>query len=204
MPKYFETIETNALCRAGGNGPFHPTQIMGLGFVGDNDSMLDLACGGCTTTECLVKMFPHKNVDYIGSDFVEKHVKNCQKQYPQFKWKVQDAMNLDMEDESVDVVWARHIVEHLPSFEKAVDEFLRVAKKRVIINLFTPLTDKKEHKITHVSDKGVVYEEYFNLYSREKVFKYLSEISRLGYQNRVIENVGIKGRANDTIIIIFK
>src|SRR5437667_151849 len=79
-------------------------------------------------------------------------------------------------DKSWDVVYSRHVVDHMASFEDALDEHCRVAKKLVIIVLWRPLGNGEEHEIKHIVDQGKVYEnEYTNDYSRKKVLEALAQ-----------------------------
>lgn len=199
MAKYFKTVPSNSMSRGGGNGPLHPSQFIGLGFVESGESMLDCGFGSCTTTECLVYAYPHKEVKYKGVDFVDHRIPHALRKFPLLEFEQQDVMSLDEEDGSWDVVWGRHIVEHVRSFEDCLDEFLRVAKKRVVATLFNPLTDKPDHKISRVTYDGVEYDEYYNEYSRNKVMDYLKDKDWF-----MIEKIGIGNKQTDTVIVIHK
>lgn len=172
--KYFETLVTGSLCRGGGNGPFNPSQMIGLTLVGYGESLLDVGCGSATTLECIQKRFSFKNIKYKGVDFIKKHIKWCKENFPENKFEVQNALDLDEGDSSWDVVWARHLVDHLPSFEKTLDELLRVARHKAIVILWRGLVDAEEHQIKNIFEYGKTYKnEYTNEYSRKKVLKYL-------------------------------
>lgn len=82
-----------------------------------------------------------------------------------------DAEDLkDILDKSFDVVFMRHILEHLPTFQRGLSEALRVAKKEVIVVFFNKPADKEE--IRTVFDDGVVYT---NIYSTKDIEKFLED-----------------------------
>ena len=198
---WFSTVNPGMLCRAGGNGPFNPSQLVSLGFVYPGESMLDVGCGSATTAQ-LKDMILGKSVKYKGVDFIDKNIAWCKENFPKNEFEVQNAMELNEADESWDVVYSRHVVDHLSGFGEAMNEQVRVAKKRVICILFIPLLDGGDSVIQNIKMDGKVYkQEYYNRYGRDEVITYLEE---LGYPYRIIEKVGLPSRQTDTIIVIEK
>lgn len=66
------------------------------------------------------------------------------------------------EDNSSDVVYVRHVLEHLNDPDKAIKEMIRVAKKEVIIIFFIPPHDADP--IIRIGD-GI----YHNIYNKKKI-----------------------------------
>ena len=66
----------------------------------------------------------------------------------------------------------------MESFEKALDEHKRVAKKLVIVVLWVGLSNQDEHEIKNIDYRpsgGKLYpNEYTNIYSDKKVTEYLN------------------------------
>lgn len=201
--KWFDTVDTPTLCRGGGNGPFHPSQIRGLSLIESGESILDVGCGSATTLECIQEKFPLlKDNKYKGVDFIEKHASWCAINYPNYWFGVEDALLPNEEDNSWDVVWSRHVVDHLKSFEETLDNHIRVARKKVICILWYSLNDGDEHIIKNIEDQGKVYEnEYLNQFSRKKVKKYL-ESKWPEWKPAIQEKIGLPNKKTDILIYL--
>lgn len=209
---WFSTPDTHTLCRAGGNGPQHPTQLYAIKkYVNAGMSFLDYGCGSATTLEALLdyaKDKPDFYVLYTGADIIPKNTKWCQENYPNFNFVVNKQIHkFDQADKSFDVVYSRHVVDHMNSFEQAMDEHKRVAKELVIVILWTGLLDGDEHEIKNIIDQRglptekVYTNEYTNNYSRKKVLEYLNgdpEWTLL----ELTENVGAEVKGCDTVIVL--
>ncbi len=199
---YFNTIDTGALCRGGGNGPDHPSQIEGMSYVKDGESLLDVGCGSATSLEALLKHFPDKKVDYTGVDKVPRHVEWCSQNFPAQKFQVEEGTKMSFPDNSFDVVWSRHVVDHMPSLEMALDEHTRIARKRVICILWFSWTTTNEHLIKKVEMGGKQYEDdYLNCYSLAATFRYL-ETKKPEWDYKVIIGVGFPHSRQDSLIIL--
>lgn len=179
---WFELPDTHTLCRAGGNGPQHPSQLYAIKkYVKDNWSLLDYGSGSGTTYEAWLKdRLEYPPFEYRGVDIIPKNVEWCKKQWPLADFQINPSLHkIDQPDQSWDVVYSRHVVDHMESFEKAMDEHKRVAKKLVIAILWTGFVDSDEHEIKNIVDqRGLPTEklypnEYTNNYSRKKVLEYL-------------------------------
>ena len=186
---WFNTPDTHTLCRAGGNGPAHPSQlyaikkyVLPLAEQKIGISFLDYGAGSGTTYEAILNSdIPWHLIKYTGVDIIPKNIEWCQKQWLQAEWKWNKLIHkIDQPDKSFDVVYSRHVVDHMESFEKALDEHKRVAKKLVIVILWVGFSDKDEHEIRNIVDApGTPNEklwpnEYTNTYSRKKVIEYLN------------------------------
>jgi glycosyltransferase involved in cell wall biosynthesis len=81
---------------------------------------------------------------------------------------------INKEDNSIDVVYCRHVLEHLSGYKLAIDEMMRVAKKEVSVLFFLRPTDKE--KITYGFYENSFL--YHNVYSKEKVINYIEKHDR--------------------------
>ena|SRR3990167_1197552 len=180
---WFNTPDTYTLCRGGGNGPTHPSQLYAIKkYVQSGDTFLDYGAGSGTTLEALEKAdLIDIAQNYTGVDIIPKNTEWCKEQWPLHNWEVNPSLHkIDQPDKSFDVVYSRHVVDHMESFEKAMDEHKRVAKKLVIIILWVGLSNQDEHEIKNIIDhRGTDHEklypnEYTNTYSRKKVKEYLA------------------------------
>lgn len=195
---WFSKIDTATLCRAGGNGPIHPSQLMGMAFIDLGDSVLDVGCGSCSSLETMRKIFGN-DITYKGVDFSKKHIDWCKKNFDE-EFDVQHALDLKEKDESWDVAWSRHVVDHLESFEDGMLELMRVARKKVICTLWVPFDDAEEHKIKPIVEREIVFpSEWTNIYSRKKAMEFLE---KSGWNYEVYERIGYTGKRSDTIIVM--
>ena len=209
--RYFNTPLFETWCRMGGNGPINVSQLMPLvKFTKDDESFLDVGCGSGTTIDALDAI--KRDVKYKGVDFIEKMVTQLKAKYPNREFAVQDARHLKEQDKSWDIVWSRHVVDHLDSFEKAIEEHCRVAKKRVICVLWYALHDGEEHIIKNIDYShevnGKLYtDEYLNQYSRKKVKQFLDGKCKNGWQliefrEEISWQGDKKGKGGDSVIVL--
>lgn len=209
--RWFNTPVKETWCRLGGNGPINVSQLMPLvKFTRDGESFLDVGCGSGTTIDALDAM--KRDVKYKGVDFIDSTVSWLKEHYPVREFDVQDARHLKEADRSWDIVWSRHVVDHLESFEEALEEQCRVANKRVICVLWYSFTDGDEHIIKNIidgpADNRKTYEdEYLNQFSRKKVKAYLEEKCKNGWQllefrEHVSWEGDKQGKGDDSIIVL--
>jgi ubiquinone/menaquinone biosynthesis C-methylase UbiE len=201
---YFSQPDNETWCRMGGNGPINVTQIMPLvKYTSDEQTFLDVGCGSATTLDAIKAIKRH--VIYKGVDFIDSRIKWLIDRYPGYLFECQDARHLKEDDKSWDVVWSRHVVDHMPSFEEAITEQCRVAKKRVICILWYSITDSLEHIIKHVTYEKVFEDEYLNQYSRTKIQQFLGSLSGWSlkeFREDVSWQGDKKGKGDDTIIVL--
>ena len=212
---WFNTPDTNTLCRGGGNGPNHPSQLYAIKkYVKPGMTFLDYGCGSGTTLEAMIKEdmpvykvgMTGKDIFYVGTDIIPKNIAWCVDTFPGYTFKINNTIHtIDQPDKSFDVVYSRHVVDHMRSFEEALYEHCRVAKKLVIIVLWRPLGDGDEHEIKHIIDQGKVYEdEYTNDYSRRKVMEALNKRKEEdGWETvEIAEDVGKEVKGFDVVIVL--
>jgi len=86
-----------------------------------------------------------------------------------------DIEALPYEDGEYEVVTARHILEHLDYYEKAVSEMCRVAKYEVVVVFFLPPQNEEILE----KDKALNYEVNINKYGKSKLEKYCSRFGNV-------------------------
>ena len=210
---WFDTPDTFSLCRGGGNGPAHPSQLYAIKkYVEPGISFLDYGSGSATTLEAMLNYWKGQfetglPIKYLGVDIIPKNIEWCREKF-KMPWQVNFEVNpslhkIDQPDKSWDVVFSRHVVDHMESFEGAMDEHCRVAKKLVIVVLWRPLGDGDEHQIKHIIDQGKVYEnEYTNDYSRKKVMEWIKSKETEWELLELAEGVGKEVKGFDTVIVL--
>lgn len=136
-------------------------------------SVLDVPCGVCIDYPLFKKNCP--NIYYLGVDLTPAFVDNAIKLgIPAQLGKIQELPCLDS---SFEVTYARHILEHLDSYEDAIKELVRVAKKEVIIVFFIPPHGNESNRIFIKELNG--YPIYHNRYSKSQIESFLKSLKKV-------------------------
>jgi ubiquinone/menaquinone biosynthesis C-methylase UbiE len=101
-------------------------------FVDKGDTVLDAGCG----QGALSVMLAQKGAIVSGTDISIPNV-DASKKYAEeagvtIHFEVADLENLPFPDNSFDVVVCSHVLEHIPDFDKGLQEIYRVARKKVV------------------------------------------------------------------------
>ena len=200
---WFHTVDSHTLCRAGGNGPDHPSQLYTIKkYVKPGMSFLDYGMGSATTLEALLK--EKIDVKYKGLDIIPKNVAWCKENWPQGEFAVNPTIHkIDEPDKSWDVVYSRHVVDHMQDFEGSMNEHCRVSKNLVLVVFWVPMSEKDEHEIKHIVDQGKIYEdEYTNSYSRKKVMEWIESKKPEWELLELTEEVGVEVKGHDWVLCL--
>jgi len=123
-------------------------------------SILDIGCGLCDT------YYGYKNdnynIEYTGLDNCKYFVDKAKDQ--NINIIDSDMIKINVPDNSYDVVYGRHILEHLPTYKISLNEFIRIAKFEVIIIFFIKPDDNLE-EIRYTDDNDL----YHNKYSKNDI-----------------------------------
>ena len=125
--------------------------------------VLDVAAGLCEDFDGFKR--DSSDVKYSAIDFTDKFVEHNAKRGIDIVKS--ECSHLPFVDSSFDVVYLRHVVEHLSYYEETVNEMIRVAKKEVVVTFFLPTTQKREDEIRIVDSLN------HNFYSQPKFRKFL-------------------------------
>lgn len=202
---WFNTIPTNTLCRLGLNGPAHDSQLYAIEkYVKPGMSLLDYGAGSGTTYEAILNKWNDMPFKYMGLDIIKKNAEWCNEHFGvNLFFHNEHLHKIDRFDNSFDVVYSRHVVDHMRGFETAMDEHKRVARNLVIVVLWVPLSDDVEHEIKNIdyrpSGGELFKDEYTNKYSKPKVMEYLDGDPEWKLVE-FTEKVGL----NDTVIVLEK
>jgi len=99
-------------------------QRLGLDIKGKD--VLEIGCGNGYGGYLLNQLQPKS---YIGLDVMEQQIEIAQRNYPQYKFLLQDATDLSQfTDASKDVVIIFGVLHHIPEWRKVIDEIARVLK----------------------------------------------------------------------------
>lgn len=164
-------------------------------------NLLDAACGHCA------EYFGYKqdkiDIDYYGLD-ITKHLVDDATAYGLnvVRASIED---IPYQDSFFDLAYARHILEHLEYYEKAINELIRVAKKEVIIVFFISLGEVD--KIDRGISNGFVV--YHNNYAKDKLFDYIKsnkKVKNLEFEevNFCASNLNLRNETNYILHIYLK
>jgi SAM-dependent methyltransferase len=99
-------------------------------------SILDVGCGLCAELDGYrASSYP---IEYFGLDITERLVEAAKKRG--INCVLGSAESIPLSDKVVDIVYARHLLEHLSYYEKALIEMVRCAKKEVLVVFFYKTT----------------------------------------------------------------
>lgn len=202
---WFNTPDSPTLCRGGGNGENHPSQLYAIKkYVKEGMSFLDYGAGSGTTYEALEKA--GIKLEYMGLDIIPKNAEWCNEHFNTDVFKVNPSIHkIDQADKSFDVVYSRHVVDHMENFEKAMDEHKRVSKDLVIVVLWVPFSNQDEHEIKNIDYRpsgGELFpDEYTNIYSEKKVMEYLNSDPKWELLE-VTKDVGSEVSGHDIVIVL--
>ena len=103
------------------------------------------------------------NVAYTGIDIAPQIIDDCRRRFRDVDWRVMDVQQLELPTASYDVVVVRHVLEHLPYYDGAIQEARRVCKRFAVFCLFFPLA--KEDALAQKTKADGTY--HYNTYGRE-------------------------------------
>ena len=116
----------NTWWRRWGHQHFELPMFQHLGLDVKNKDILEIGCGNGYGGHLLNQLGPKS---YVGLDVMEEQVEIAQRNYPQYKFIVQDAADLgQFADASRDVVIIFGVLHHIPEWRKVLDEIRRVLK----------------------------------------------------------------------------
>lgn len=135
------------------------------------NSVLDCACGTC------LDYFEYKKklmtIRYKGMDSCKGLVDEA-KTFG-IDCDLADIEALPYKDSSYDIVTARHILEHLDYYEKALSEMCRVARYEVAVIFFLP---PQEPEVLE-KDKNLKFAVNVNKYSKSKLEKFAKQFGEI-------------------------
>ena len=102
------------------------------------DSLLDVGCG---PGALWLHLEPHRpRLSWTGVDVTAGMLAAARRLFPQVPVGRADAGALPFPEGSFDLVLLRHVIEHLPPSlqQKSISEAIRVARRAVVLDLFTP------------------------------------------------------------------
>jgi len=132
--------------------------------------------------------------EYLGVDKTSNMVEFAQKRFPEAKFIQGDIHSLRFPDRSWPVVYCRHVIDHLPGYERALAELARVCGDCLIICLLNQLADKQQIKVIGKppaqTDPKQFSEHYLNTYPRKP---FMEMLKNLGFNVVVDQLIEVGG-----------
>jgi SAM-dependent methyltransferase len=160
-----------------GAGNEHPSRAFVASLIDDGESVLDVGCGAGVGYESLAAMGLGSH--YLGVDSSEPSIEIARELYPLGDFRVGQATALVSQfgSNSFDVVIARHVLEHQPDFELAMEQAIGVSRRLAVFVFF--LTPRKLPFGVRKLDPGFNGQFlYTNIYSKRSTDNFLTR-SRL-------------------------
>lgn len=142
-------------------------------------SVLDAGCG--VGTEFERYKISNMDIKYVGIEKSARMLEIAKTKHPEAEFIYGDVNEMPFKDSSFEAVILKHVLEHLPYYDKAVSEAVRVSSKLVIVDFFHKLwffDYLNQHK------KGFCE----NWYSKKKFLKFIKGLPISGYEK--INTVG--------------
>jgi len=143
--------------------------------------------------------------EYLGVDKTQKMVEFASKRFPEAKFIQGDIYSLPFPDRSWNVVYARHIIDHLSGYEGALSELARTCSDCLIICLLNPLADKQEIKVIgkppSQTKPGEFSEHFLNTYARKP---FMEVLKNSGFDVAVSKLIEVGGFFGNYEVIIAK
>lgn len=99
-------------------------------------SILEIGVGGMHELRMLKEKSILNKCSYHVIDISKQAVKEGKKLFPDVEFKDGRIDKIPYADGTFDIVYCRHVIEHLPGYEEAVKEMFRVSRGVVVINTF--------------------------------------------------------------------
>lgn len=96
-------------------------------------SVLDIGCTSGYYYEILDYYYPNK-FKYIGCDYNIESINLAKQYYPNIDFKTEDITKLNFADKSFDITFLSGVIEHVPNYNKGLDELCRITKKYIILH----------------------------------------------------------------------
>lgn len=96
-------------------------------------NIIDVGCASGYFYEVFTQLL-HADISYMGVDYSEEMIKLASKNYPGVNFSNIDIRNIDLPDKSYDLVFSNAVLEHVPEWQRGLDELCRIANKYLILS----------------------------------------------------------------------
>jgi SAM-dependent methyltransferase len=115
--------------------------------------VLEPACGSANDYRFIEAFGIARLIDYTGFDLCEKNIRNAKQMFPKARFKVDNALEINTEDDAFDCCFVHDLFEHLSieAMKAAIAEICRVTRKDLCVGFFN-MHKGNEHIIKIIDD----------------------------------------------------
>src|SRR5262249_13074833 len=159
------------LMHTGGAGIEHPSRHFVASLIRPGERVLDVGCGAGVNYEVLSAA--GLAAGYVGVDSSEPSIEVARELYPSGDFRVGEAEALERQfgAESFEVVVVRHVLEHLPDFERAMFEAITVSRRLAVFGF--ALTPRSLPFGVRKLNPRIASPFFAYIYSRPAIDRYL-------------------------------
>lgn len=137
-----------------------PTKLYCRKYVASQGYKDIIDCGCGIATEYYGYKHDQYNIEYTGLDSCQ-HLIDMNKNRGINMIEAELEGDLPLKSNSYECVYCRGVIEHLSSYEKTINEFIRVGKKEVLIGWFIkPDNNDDEDKIDYWAEEDLYHNKY--------------------------------------------
>jgi SAM-dependent methyltransferase len=116
-------------------------------------SVLEPACGSANDYRFIDAYGIARLLDYTGFDLCEKNIFNAKQMFPEARFKVDNALEINEEDNAFDYCLVHDLFEHLSTeaMQVAIGEVCRVTRQDICVGFFN-MHDGDEHIVRSIDD----------------------------------------------------
>jgi ubiquinone/menaquinone biosynthesis C-methylase UbiE len=121
---------------------------------GPVETVLDFGCGQGSWIAMLRETFP--GAELVGIDISRRAIEMAQRRFPRESFRSFDGGDVPFDDESFDLVFSYHVLEHVLDIERTASEMVRVARRGRYICAVFPAgnPDSLEHRLVRLAKRG--------------------------------------------------
>ena len=168
----YTSAQVKDFLRVGYEGREHPSRLRTIELLQGMTSVLDVGCGTGVMFELLRERRP--DIDYLGIDVTAQFVAAARERFPADAAQFQEGSLYELAKLPgvYDAVLCRHILEHLPDWEPAVQRMYERARRKLLVVFYLPprplrLRRKRDERFergfyTHTYDLGRFVDHLLN------------------------------------------
>lgn len=141
--------------------------------LGKPDRLFEIGCGTGLIYEAMLRQGVVTPASYVGGDVSESMLSIARKRFPGASFVNLDIFNVDYIDKSCPTVICVHVLQHLPYYDKALSELLRITADRLYIVSWFNSTMEDELEFCVPSDRWDGQRFQNNCYSLPKFLSYI-------------------------------
>jgi len=124
-----------------------------VGEQSQHISVLEPACGSANDYRFIEAFGIARLVDYTGFDLCEKNIRNAKQMFTNIRFKVDNALEINEENNAFDYCFVHDLFEHLSieAMEVAISEICRVTRQGICIGFFN-MHNGNQHIVKVIGD----------------------------------------------------